>query len=121
VRQPLLWLLSGILIGLGFVSAFSGGLLFLLVGLALAAGLGLKYRHRRRWRGWSALLYGAGASVALILLPYVLRPSRCVQNSAAGCYEAFTIGVFVVAVLLALAGLGFGLLELRRWRRTTGA
>ncbi len=121
VRQPLLWFVSGVLIGVGFVSAFSGGGLFLLVGLGLAVGLALKYRYRRRWRGWSALPYGVGASVAIFLLPYVLRPSPCVQQASVGCYEGFTIGVFIVAILLALAGIGFGLMELRRWRRSLGA
>lgn len=121
MRQPLLWLLSGILIGVGFVSAFSGGLLFLVVGLVLAGWLWNKYRYRNRWRGWSGLLYGLGASVALLLFPSLLRRSPCVQGTGSGCYQAFTVGVFVVAVGIALAGLGFGILELRRWRRSTGA
>ncbi len=121
VRQPLLWVLSGILIGVGFVSAFSGGLLFLVVGLVLAAWLGIKYRYRRRWRGWSGLLYGSGASVALLLFPSLLRQPPCVQGTGSGCYQGFTTGVFLVALALALAGLGFGILELRGWRRSLGA
>ncbi|MDQ6710298.1 MAG: hypothetical protein M3Z11_07040, partial [Candidatus Dormibacteraeota bacterium] len=97
------------------------GSLLLLVGFALAIGLAIKYRYRRRWRGWSALPYGLGSSVAILLLPYVLRPSPCVQTSVVGCYQAFTIGVFLAALLLALAGLALGVLELRRWRRSLGA
>jgi hypothetical protein len=117
MRQPLLWLLSGLLIGVGFVTAFGGGSFLLLVGVVLAIGLTIKYRYRRRWRGWSALPYGIGASVALFLSPYVFRPSPCVQKPAASCYQGFTVGVFVAAVALALAGLALGVWEVRHWRR----
>jgi len=117
MRQTFLWLLSGLFIGVGFVTAFSGGALFLLIGVVLAFGLGMKYRYRRRWRGWSALPYGAGASVALLLSPYVVHPPPCVHKSGGSCYQGFTVGVFVAAAVLALAGLGLGALEVHRWRR----
>src|SRR6266704_991482 len=65
IRQPLLWLVGGVLVGIGFVSVFSGGGLLLLAGLAGAAVRGrghdglaltalcswpheLRGRHRRR-------------------------------------------------------------------------
>lgn len=121
MRQPLLWLLSGILIGVGFVSAFSGGLLFLVVGLVLAAWLGIKYRYRHRWRGWSGLLYGLGASVAVLLFPSLMRPPPCLHGTGSGCYQVFTNGVFLIALLVAVTGLALGVLEIRRWRRSLGA
>ena len=115
MRQPILWLISGLLIGFGFVSVSSGGLLLLVVGVAIAITLAVRYRGRRR--GWSGLVYGTGASVSLVLLPYVVRPPRCVHSSDPGCFQAVTITVFLVAVALALAGLGLAIVELRRWRR----
>jgi hypothetical protein len=102
IRRPLPWLLSGVLIGLGFVSAFSGGLVLLLPGLAL--GLFLFFRRRGRRRGWPALLYGAGITTAVFLLPYVFQPAP---------YQGFTIGTFVVAILVALTGLVFSIQEVR--------
>jgi hypothetical protein len=102
-------LISGVLIGLGFFSVFSGGILLLLLGLAI--GLILFIRRRGRRQGWPALLYGAGIATAVPLLPYILQPS-C-RIGAAGCYQAFTVGTFVVALLVALAGLVFATLELR--------
>jgi hypothetical protein len=116
IRQPILWLLSGTLIGIGFVSLFSGGVLLLLAGLAIAVILFL--RNRRRRLGWPALLYGAGITTAVLLFPYVLRPAPCVAGTGSGCYQAFTIGTFAVAVVVALAGLVFAVLELRGGRRT---
>ena len=115
IRQPVLWLVSGALIGIGFVSYFSGGGLLLLAGLAVAIILFVRNRHRRQ--GWPALLYGAGITTGLLLLPYVLRQSSCVAGGGAGCYQAFTVGVFAVAVVLALVGLAFAVVEVRRARR----
>ncbi|GAC1478950.1 MAG: hypothetical protein PVSMB9_01980 [Candidatus Dormibacteria bacterium] len=119
MRQPILWLASGLLIGFGFVSAFTGGLVFLLGGTVI--GIGTAVRNRRRLRGWSALLYGFGASVALLLSPYVIRQSPCVHSSDAGCYRAFNLAVFLAAVLLAVTGLILGSLEVLRWRRSTAS
>jgi hypothetical protein len=34
----------------------------------------------------------------------------------AGCYQAFTVGTFAVAIIVALAGLALAVLELRRSR-----
>ena len=115
IRQPILWLLSGTLIGIGFVSYFSGGGWLLLAGLAIAVILFL--RNRRHRQGWPALLYGAGITTAVLLLPYLLRPSPCVAGNGAGCYLGFTIGTFAVAVIVGLAGLAFAVLELRAGRR----
>ena len=115
IRQPLLWLVAGVLIGIGFVSLFSGGLLLLLAGLALAVILFL--RNRGGWRGWPALLYGAGVTTALLLLPYVLGPTSCVAGVGAGCYQAFTVGTFAVAMVVAFTGLAFAVVEVRRGRR----
>lgn len=115
IKQPLLWLASGILIGTGFVSAFSGGWLLLLAGLVIALVMAIRFRHR--WRGWPAILYGAGASITTLLLPYVLHPPPCVAGSGSGCYQAFTIDVFVVAVVLAAVGIGLAIVEVRGWRR----
>lgn len=115
LRQPILWLISGLLLGFGFVSVFSGGLLLLIIGVAIAITLAIRYRGRRR--GWSGLVYGTGASVALVLLPYVVRPPRCVHSADPGCFQTVTLIVFLVAVALALAGLGLAIVELRRWRR----
>lgn len=115
IKQPLLWLASGILIGTGFVSAFSGGWLLLVAGLAIALTMTIRFRHR--WRGWPALLYGAGVSIATLLLPYLLHPQPCVAGSSSGCYQAFTISVFAVAVVLAALGIGLAIVELRGWRR----
>jgi hypothetical protein len=106
-------LISGVLIGIGFFSAFSGGILLLLLGLAI--GVTLFIRRRGRRQGWPALLYGAGVATAALLLPYILQPS-C-RAGAAGCYQAFTVGTFAVAMLIALAGLVFAVLELRRGPR----
>jgi len=115
IRQPLLWLVAGVLIGIGFVSVFSGGLLLLLAGLALAVILFLRNRGGRR--GWPALLYGAGVTTALLLLPYVLGPTSCLAGVGAGCYQAFTVGTFAVAMVVALTGLAFAVVEVRRGRR----
>jgi predicted cobalt transporter CbtA len=100
-----------VLIGAGFVSFFSGGGPLLVAGLALAVGLG--FRFRAAARGWSALVYGLGASVAVLLLPYVLRPPRC-QTGSPGCFDAFTRGTFIAAVLIAAVGAGLALFELSR-------
>jgi hypothetical protein len=103
-------LISGVLIGIGFFSAFSGGVLLLLLGLLL--GVGLFIRRRGRRQGWPALLYGAGVATAALLSPYVLQPPCRV--GAPGCYQPFTIGTFAVAVIVALAGLVLAIVELRR-------
>jgi len=102
------------LIGIGFFSAFSGGSLLLLIGLVIAVTLFIRRRGHRQ--GWPALLYGAGIATALLLLPYVLQPPPCTSGGGAGCYQAFTIGTFTVAMIVALAGLTFALVELRRGR-----
>ena len=115
IRQPLLWLIGGVLVGIGFVSAFSGGGLLLLAGLAI--GVTLFVRNRDRRRGWPALLYGAGVTTALLLLPYIFGPSSCVAGAGAGCYQAFTVGTFAVAMVIALTGLAFAFVEVRRARR----
>jgi hypothetical protein len=109
-------LVSGVLIGIGFFSAFSGGILLLLLGLVI--GVTLFIRRRGRRQGWPAILYGAGVATALLLSPYVFQAPPCVSGSGGGCYQAFTIGTFVVAIIVALAGLAFAILELRRGRRT---
>lgn len=102
------------LIGIGFVSGFSGGVLLLLIGLSM--GVTLFIRRRGRRQGWPALLYGAGVATAVLLAPYVVQPPPCLDSRGAGCYQAFTIGTFAVAIMLALAGLAFAILELRRGR-----
>jgi hypothetical protein len=112
IRRPLPWLVGGVLIGLGFVSAFSGGVVLLVAGLAI--GLFLFFRRRGRRQGWPALLYGAGITTAVFLLPYVFQPAACVASQGAGCYQGFTIGTFVVSLLVALAGLAFSIQEVRR-------
>ncbi len=114
MRQPILWLLSGLLIGVGFVSAFSGGLILLIIGIVVVVVTARRYRGH--WRGGSGALYGFGATVALILSPYVFRPSPCSKFSDVGCYHGFTTAVFAVAVVLAVAGLVLAVVELRRWR-----
>ena len=86
--------------------------MLLLVGLVIAVTLFIRRRGRRQ--GWPALLYGAGVSTAVLLLPYILQPPPCVAGRGAGCYQAFTIGAFAVALIVALAGLIFAFLELRR-------
>jgi hypothetical protein len=53
----------------------------------------------------------------LLLLPYVLSPPQCVAGSGTGCYQAFTVGTFAVAMVLALAGLAFAVVEVRRSRQ----
>jgi hypothetical protein len=105
-------LISGVLIGIGFFSAFSGGVLLLLLGLVI--GVTLFFRRRGRRQGWPALLYGAGVATALLLVPYVLQAPPCASGRGAGCYQVFTVGTFVVAIIVALAGLAFAVLELRR-------
>jgi lysylphosphatidylglycerol synthetase-like protein (DUF2156 family) len=112
IRRPIPWLISGVLIGIGFFSAFSGGLLLLLVGLVI--GVTLVIRRRGRRQGWPALLYGAGVTTAVLLLPYIVQAPSCVAGRGAGCYQAFTVGTFAVALIVALAGLVFAFLELRR-------
>ena len=89
--------------------------MLLLAGLAIAVTLFVRNRARRR--GWPALLYAAGVTTALLLLPYILRPSSCVARSDAGCYQAFTVGTFAVAMVVALVGLAFAVLEVRGARR----
>jgi hypothetical protein len=116
IRQPVLWLISGVLIGVGFVSAFSGGALLLLAGLAI--GITLFVRNRGHRRGWPALLYGAGSSAAFLLLPFVFRPSQCTAGVGSGCYRGFTVGTFAVALAIAVTGLAFAVLEVRRGRRS---
>lgn len=105
------------LIGIGFVSVFSGGIVLLLLGLLIGATLFI--RRRRRRRGWPALLYGAGVATALLLAPYVFQAPPCVGSGGAGCYQAFTIGTFAVAVLVALVGLALTIVEVRRGRPTS--
>ncbi|HEV3444018.1 MAG TPA: hypothetical protein VG099_05200 [Gemmataceae bacterium] len=100
------------LIGIGFFSVFSGGILLLLAGLVLALTLFVRRRGRRQ--GWPALLYGAGAATAALLLPYILQPPPCSAGSGSGCYQAFTVGTFAVAVIVALGGLALAFVELRR-------
>jgi hypothetical protein len=114
MRQAGLWLAAGILVGAGFYGLFSGGGLLLLAGLGLCGYLA--FRYRRAARGWSAAVYGAGATTAVLLLPYVLRPPPCLRGSA-GCYQAFTDVAFTAAALMAVAGLVLALLELGRGRR----
>jgi hypothetical protein len=115
IRQALFWLVSGVLIGVGFVSAFSGGILLLLAGLLIAVTLFIRNRGHRQ--GWPALLYGAGLATALLLSPYVFLPSQCTAALSSGCYRGFTVGTFAVAVGVALAGLAFAVLEVRRGSR----
>ncbi|MEA2634522.1 MAG: hypothetical protein QOH92_1289 [Chloroflexota bacterium] len=110
-------MVSGVLIGIGFFSVFSGGILLLLMGLLI--GVTLFIRRRGRRQGWPALLYGAGVATALLLSPYVFQAAPCVSGGGGGCYQAFTVGTFAVAIMVALAGLAFAILELRRGRRTT--
>jgi hypothetical protein len=107
-------LISGVLIGIGFFSVFSGGVLLLLLGLVIAVTLFIRRRGRRQ--GWPALLYGAGVATAALVLPYVLQPPPCSASSGSGCYQHFTVGTFAVAVIVALAGLAFAIVELRRGR-----
>ena len=114
IRRPIPWLISGVLIGIGFFSAFSGGVLLLLAGLVI--GVALFVRRRGRRQGWPALLYGAGVATAALVLPYMLQPPPCANGGGAGCYQAFTIGTFAVAIIVALAGLAFAVVELRRGR-----
>jgi hypothetical protein len=115
IRQTLLWLIGGLLIGVGFVSAFSGGSLLLLAGLAIAVTLFLRNRGHRQ--GWPALLYGAGITTALLLSPFVFRPSQCAAGVGSGCYQGFTVGTFAVALIIAVTGLAFAVIEVRRERR----
>jgi hypothetical protein len=115
IRQAIFWLVSGVLIGVGFVSAFSGGIVLLLAGLVIAVTLFVRNRGRRQ--GWPALLYGAGLATALLLSPYAFGPSPCVAGVGSGCYRGFTVGAFAVAVGLAVAGLAFAVLEVRRGSR----
>lgn len=112
IRRPIPWLVSGVLIGIGFFSAFSGGVLLLLLGLVIAVTLFLRRRGHRQ--GWPALLYGAGIATAALVFPYVLQPPPCADGRGAGCYQAFTIGTFAVSVIVALAGLALAVVELRR-------
>jgi len=114
MKQAGLWLAAGILVGAGFYGLFSGGGLLLVAGFALGAYLA--FRYRRAARGWSGFVYGAGATAAVLLLPYVLHPPPCLRGSA-GCYQAFTDVAFVAATLMASAGLALALLELARGRK----
>lgn len=104
------------MIGIGFVGAFSGGLLLMLIGAVVLVLTARRYSGR--WRGWSASIYAAGASIALFLSSYVFKGSRCVQNSDTGCYYTFTVVVFGAALFLALVGLVLGVIEIRNWRRS---
>jgi hypothetical protein len=114
MKQAGLWLLGGILVGAGFYGLFRGGGLLLVLGLGLGAYLA--FRHRRAARGWSAFVYGAGATTAVLLLPYVLHPPPCLDGSA-GCYRTFTEVAFVTATVVAACGLALALVELARGRR----
>ncbi len=89
--------------------------MLLLAGLALAVILFVRNRGGRR--GWPALLYGAGITTALLLLPYVVGPSSCVAGSGAGCYQVFTVSTFAIAMVVAVTGLAFAVVEVRRGRR----
>lgn len=44
---------------------------------------------------------------------YVMSPPPCVSGAGAGCYQAFTVGTFAVAMLVALTGLAFAVVEVR--------
>lgn len=88
----------------------------MLLLLGLLIGVTLFIRRRGRRQGWPALLYGAGVATALLLSPYVFQAAPCESSGSAGCYQAFTIGTFAVAVIVALAGLAFAIVELRRGR-----
>jgi hypothetical protein len=116
IRGPASWLIAGVLIGIGFVSAFSGGLLLLVAGLAI--GITLFIRRRGRRQGWPALLYGAGITAALLLLPYLIQSQPCVGGRGTGCYLGFTIGTFIVALLVAITGLGYAIVEVLRRPRS---
>jgi hypothetical protein len=115
IRQPLLWLIGGVLIGVGFVSASSGGGWLLVAGLVI--GVTLFVRNRGHRQGWPALLYGAGITTAFLVAPFVFRPSECSAGVGSGCYQGFTVGTFTVALLVAVLGLTLAVLELRRGRR----
>ena len=68
-----------------------------------------------RHPGRSALRTVLPLVISLVLLsPYILQPPPCASGRGAGCYQAFTVGTFVVAIIVALAGLIFAFLELRR-------
>jgi hypothetical protein len=114
--QVLGWLLAGFLLGAGFVSAFAGGTVLLIVGVILAITLAVRFRGR--YRGWSGLPYTTGASAALFLLPYVLGRVSCQPTPGSpDCYRAFTLWVFGLALLLAVTGLAAMLFEFWAWRQ----
>jgi hypothetical protein len=54
----------------------------------------------------------------LLLSFGVVSPPPCVSGAGAGCYQAFTVGTFAVAMLVALTGLAFAVVEVRGARRT---
>src|SRR2546430_17227482 len=105
MKQAGLWLAGGILVGAGFYGLFSGGGLLLVAGFGLGAYLA--FRYRRAARGWSGFVYGAGATAAVLLLPYVLHPPPCPRGSA-GRYQAFPHLPFLAPTPVASAGLALG-------------
>ncbi len=116
IWQVIGWLLAGILMGAGFVAAFTGGTSLLVFGLILAVVVGVRYRGR--YRGYSALPYATGSTAALLLLPYVVGRVPCQATAGSpDCYRAVTLWVFAAAVCLAVAGLAGAVLELWFWRR----
>ena len=88
----------------------------MLLLLGLLIGVTLFIRRRGHRQGWPALLYGAGVATAVLLFPFILDPAPCSAAPGSGCYQAFTIATFAAAVIVALAGLAFAVVELRRER-----
>ena len=53
----------------------------------------------------------------LLVLVLRLRLAVTVAGVGAGCYQAFTVATFAVAMAVALTGLAFAVVEVRRGRR----
>ena len=112
-RWTLYWLLTGALLGFGFIAILSIGALFLLLGLVLA----IFGAVRRRGTGLWAALVGFGGLPALILLWDVTSAPWDCQSATGGSlpnvnYYTCVDTVFGRLTTYHVAAFGFGVIAL---------
>jgi hypothetical protein len=117
--QVLYWLLTGALIGFGFIGIFSIGLPFLVVGLGLLVFGLIRFKGRGFW---AALLGVGGLPAIFFLADIVTAPPPCPPDgitvpasatggfSCSGSLDSYRM-LAVVFSVIALVGIVWGLLQ----------